>query len=38
MRDEPEGYVPMVKVYLKDEQGMERALEMEDAHDVSAEA
>ena len=27
----PEGYVPMVKVYLKDEQGMERVLEMEDA-------
>ena len=27
----PEGYVPMVKVYLKDEHGMERVLEMEDA-------
>ena len=27
----PEGYVPMVKVYLKNEQGMERVLEMEDA-------
>ena len=27
----PEGYGPMVKVYLKDEQGMERVLEMEDA-------
>lgn len=27
----PEGYVPMVKVYIEDESGIEMTLEMEDA-------